>query len=307
MSEAAALVVGVDGGGTRFRALVSDAWGIELGRADVPAARVAAGEPGPVVAAIQQAVEQACAAAGVRPPVGSLWAGIAGAGREAVRAELESALARSGLASRVQVGTDVEAAFQDAFDEGPGILLLSGTGSIAYGRGDDGRQGKVGGWGSLLGDEGSGFAIGVEAMKRVARSVDGRAPETQLRERLLAKLALADPDDLITWSGTASRPDVADLVPEVHAAAIAGDRVAGEILSRAADDLEGHVLSLLSGLGPWQLPPAVMLGGGLLQKGGPLRDRLERRLEDQQLSVLKRELDPVRGAAIKAARERVEA
>jgi glucosamine kinase len=237
----------------------------------------------------------------VSTPVSALWAGIAGAGREAVRAELEASLARAGLADRVGVGTDVEAAFEDAFGTGPGILLLSGTGSIAYARAPRGNQGRVGGWGSLLGDEGSGYAIGVEAMKRIARSVDGRAPGTVLRERILGSLGLADPEELITWSSTASRAAIAGLVPEVQAAAAAGDAVAGEILVKAVDELDGHVLTILDTLGPWPEAPTVMLGGGLLQKGGPLRSSLERLMRSHGLQVLDRELDPARGAARRAA------
>lgn len=295
------VAVGVDAGGTAFRALVVGPDGAELSRGQVPSARWIAGLPGPAITAIRAVVEQACARAEVELPVPSLWAGMAGAGREAVRAELEAALARSGIARRVGVGTDVEAAFEDAFRSGPGILLMSGTGSIAYGRADDGREARVGGWGSLLGDEGSGYAIGVEAMRRVARSVDGRGPRTALGGRVLARLRLNEPEELIPWSSAAPRSEIAALVPEVEAAAASGDEVAGQILVQAVAELEVHVLTLLASLGPWAHPPTVALGGGLLQPDGPLRRPMERVLRSHGLPGLDRALDPTRGAARRAA------
>ena len=300
MSPTPSIVVGVDAGGSVFRALVLDGGGAELARQEAPSARVLAGAPEPVVEALRALIGQACLQAGVALPVSAVWAGIAGAGRESVRAELESALAHAGVARRVGVGTDVEAAFEDAFGSGSGILLMSGTGSIALGRAEDGREGRVGGWGSVLGDEGSGYAIGVDALKRVARSHDGRARPTALTGRLLTRLGLAAPDELITWAASAPRPAIAALVPEVEAAAAEGDMAAGEILSKAVEDLEGHVLTVLQTLGPWQGFPTVALGGGLLQKGGPLRPPVEHLLQLHNLPFLGRDLDPARGAAQRA-------
>jgi glucosamine kinase len=295
------VAVGVDGGGTKFRAVVVDARGVELSRAELPSAALVAGVPGPAVSTIRELIQKACASPGVELPVSSLWAGMAGAGRAAVRAELESALGRAEVARRVRVGTDVEAGMEDAFGDGPGILLMAGTGSIAFGRAEDGRLARVGGWGSILGDEGSGYAIGVESMRRIARSVDGRGPGTELRERVLRRLGLAEPADLITWASTASRAAIASLVPEVQSAAAAGDDVAGEILVRAVEELEGHVDTLLSNLGPWKRPPTVALGGGLLDPTGPLRRPLERVLRAHlDVPILDRELDPALGAARKA-------
>jgi N-acetylglucosamine kinase-like BadF-type ATPase len=226
---------------------------------------------------------------------------MAGAGREAVRAELESALGRAEIARRVRVGTDVEAGVEDAFGDEPGILLMAGTGSIGFGRAEDGRSGRVGGWGSILGDEGSGYAIGVEALRRIARAVDGRGQGTDLRGRVLARLGLGDPADLVTWASTATRASIASLVPEVQAAAAAGDGIAGEILVSAVEELEGHVHTLLTNLGPWTQPPTVALGGGLLDATGPLRRPLERVLKAHlDVPILDRELDPALGAASKA-------
>jgi glucosamine kinase len=293
-------VIGVDGGGTQLRAVVLDGAAAELARHEAPSVHLTGGSPGMVAVAVRSVVEGACRRAGIDLPVDSLWAGMAGAGQEAVRAELEEALTRAALAHRVGVGTDVDAAFHDAFGDRPGILLMAGTGSIAWGRAADGRVARVGGWGWLLGDEGSGYAIGLEAMKRVVRWADGRAPTTQLSRRVLTRLRLDDAEDLIAWSSAAPRRAIAGLVPDVHAAALAGDAAAVEILDAAVAALEAHVLTLLGTLGPWEQPPTIALGGGLLGSGGPLRDDIVAVLGTHSLPPLERDLDPARGAAMKA-------
>jgi glucosamine kinase len=290
-------VIGVDGGGTQTRAVVLDEDGTEIGRAEGGPAIASARDPLGPARAVAGVARAAATAAGVRVPVGVLWAGLSGAGREAARSAVELELGRLGTARAVHVGTDVQAAFHDAFGEGPGVLLISGTGSIAWGRNEGGREGRVGGWGHHIGDEGSGYAIGLEALRRVARNADGRAPATGLQRGILEHLRLSRAEDLVQWSADASKSQVAALASVVTEAARNGDGVAGEILGHAVEELEGHVLTLLENLGPWQKPPGLALGGGLLGPGGPLRIAVESVLAKQHLRPVERPLDPARGAA----------
>lgn len=290
-------VIGVDGGGTHTRAVVLDADGRELARAVGPAALADPMDPEAAAEPIAEAVRSATVAANGTLPCRALWAGIAGAGRETVRASIEIALERLGLAEVVSVGSDVEAAFSDAFDTGPGILLVAGTGSIAWGRNEAGRQGRVGGWGSLLGDEGSGYAIGLESLRRLARDADGRGQETRLRDAILSALALKDVDDLVTWAAGAEKAEIAALVPVVVDSSRSGDAVAGEILVKAVEELAGHALTVASNLGPWRHPPPIALGGGLLRRGGPLRRAVEVAMSEQHLDVLLKDPDAGLGAA----------
>lgn len=291
---------GVDAGGTRTRVLLVDGEGEELGSAQGPGAVADPGAPEVAAEAVAAVVREAARAAGIPLPLEALWAGLAGAGRESARTGVESALGRMGLATRVRVGTDVEAAFHEAFAGGPGILLLAGTGSVALGRGEDGTVARVGGWGSVLGDEGSGWAIGVEGLRRVARDADGRGRETALGPAILEALGLGAADELIPWARTAGKGEVAALVPVVARTAEAGDPVAREILAGAVAELEGHVHTLLASLGPWSRPPTVALAGGLLDPGGPLRTGVEAALHPHQVTILPHLLRPVRGAALLA-------
>src|SRR5690606_5383094 len=119
-------------------------------------------------------VGEALASAGIPGPVAALCAGLAGVGNRAEREVVERTLASARLAERVCVISDGETALYGAFAGGPGILLIAGTGSVGYARGEDGRVERCGGWGMLVGDEGSGFGLGRAGLRAALRSADGR-------------------------------------------------------------------------------------------------------------------------------------
>jgi glucosamine kinase len=293
-------VVGVDGGGTSTRAVILDDTGKEIARAESEGAVVTADAPGEAASAVAAAVRIAAVRGGVTLPVRALWAGLAGAGREAAREAVTSALSRVGLAESIEVSTDVEATLHDAFDDGAGVMLIAGTGSIAWARDERGVTHRVGGWGQHLGDEGSGYWIGTEALRHVARAEDGRGAATILRAFVLESLGLRDPTELVAWVASASKAEIAALVPDVVGAASAGDDDAAEILELAVAALTGHLTAVVEQSGPWAEKPRLALGGGLLRAGGPLREGLMAAIARQSVSVIERELDPPMGAARRA-------
>lgn len=288
---------GVDGGGSRTRVLLVDGDGCELSRFEGPAGAVDAGDPGAAGDRVAERIREAAAAAGVRIPIAAVWAGLAGAGRDEARFRVEEALAASGVAGRVRVGTDAEAAFHDAFGRGPGILLISGTGSVAWGRNAEGVTARAGGWGPLLGDEGSGHALGVEALRAVVRGEDGRGGGTALRDPVLAYAGVGSPEGLVAWAAGAGRSRVAGLAPVVARVAETGDEVARTLLRDAAAALGDHVAALLERLGPWNRAPEVALAGGLLAPGSSTRARVEADLRHRGLAVAEALVRPERGAA----------
>jgi glucosamine kinase len=290
-------VIGVDGGGTHARALILDEGGRELGRGEARGAVVSAAAPMVAARAVVEAVRAAAANAQVELPGAALWAGLAGAGLEDPRRAVAEPLEDASLAEHVVVGTDVEAAFQDAFGAGPGVLLIAGTGSIAWARSPSGAVVRVGGWGERLGDEGSGFAIGMAALRAVVRAEDGRGPGTVLRELLLSALSLGSVDGLVPWAAVATKADVAALVPLVSRAASAGDAVASDILTQAVGELSAHVAAAVERGGPWPQPPELVLWGGLLGKDGALHDRIARAVGAHRVRLSTRDVDPARGAA----------
>jgi N-acetylglucosamine kinase-like BadF-type ATPase len=298
------------------RAVVLDGEGRELARAEGPGAVASEREAVRAGDAVAAVVRQAAAAAAAALPLDALWAGLAGAGREAARQAVEQTLGERGLARRVRVGTDVEAAFQDAFGEGPGILLLAGTGSVAWARSADGRDARVGGWGQLVGDEGSGWALGIGALRAALRAADGRGGETTLTEGVRRTLDLpldASVDALVSRAASASKAEVAALAPVVAAAAAGGDALARALLVEAAAALVEHVTTLRARVSaetsegstaprgpPDQALPAVALAGGLLDTGGVLRAAVIQRLHEAGVEVLPGVPDAVRGAGRRA-------
>jgi N-acetylglucosamine kinase-like BadF-type ATPase len=310
--------LGIDGGGTRTRALVVDARGAEVVRLEGAATLVDPANPAESVAEVD-ALGRAAArelglevgpcvghAPGQDPPGGgpfrAMWAGLAGAGSEPVRTQVENALLGSGLAVDVSVGTDAQAAFFDAFGDGPGILLVAGTGSVALGRGDQEEWSRVGGWGMLLGDEGSAYSLGMTGLRGVARASDGRGPPTLLESRILQTLGLGQSRELIAWVARASKRDIAALAPQVCAAAEDGDELATLLVETATEDLVGHVLTVIRTLGPWSDPPGVAMVGGLLSENRPLRARIQSELSGLSCTPLQRPVDAARGAALMAMR-----
>jgi glucosamine kinase len=290
-------VVGVDGGGTRTRAVVIDERELELGRAEAGGAIVTARAPEAAASAVAEAVRGAAERACVDLPAALLWAGLSGAGHEPGRLAVSALLERAGLAKRVVVGTDVRAAFHAACPEGPGILLIAGTGSIAWARTPEGEIGRAGGWGQHLGDEGSGYAIGLGALRAVVRAEDGREGATLMRDDVLRVLALADPVELIPWAASAGKAEVAGLVPIVVRAASSGDPAASQLLDEATRELTKHVAAILDRMGPWPVPPPLFLWGGLIGEEGPLRERLVRELGLMDVELRGGHVDPTLGAA----------
>ena len=114
---------------------------------------------------------------------------------------------------------------------------------------------------------------------------------------MLDRLGLDRVDDLVGWIHGAKRSQVASLAPLVVETARRGDDVAEEIVRRAVEELERHVLTMWETLGPWSAPPSLALAGGLLHPGGPLRDRVEEALAEHRIRPLPRKLDPALGAA----------
>lgn len=255
--------LGIDGGGTRTTAAVGDEEGRELARRGGRAGIVDPRWPSAAAESVLRLVREVMEAAGVSRPVEAMCAGLAGtgdpAGREVVRRSLEAA----GVARRVIVCSDGEIALEGAFMGRPGVLLVAGTGSVAWGRGEDGRVERCGGWGSIAGDEGSAWALGREALRAVLRAGDGRGEETALTAAVLARTGVLLLDELPAWAGRASKAAVAELAREVVAAAAAGDRVAASLLTAGAGELAEHAVALVRRLGPWGSPPAVVLHGGL--------------------------------------------
>jgi glucosamine kinase len=256
-------LIGIDGGGTRTTVAVADAGGREVLRRTGTAGLVDPRAPVAAAAMLIALVHEAVREAGVSGPAAALCAGLAGVGNAVERDAVRARLQHSTIAERVVVVSDGEIALEGAFRGGPGILLIAGTGSIAYGRGEDGRTERCGGWGMIVGDEGSGYAIGRAALAAALRCADGRGKQTVLLAELLERLRLSSPREIPPWAGRAAKHEIAALVPQVVRLAESGDGVASEIVRDAAREQALHAVALADRLAPWRTEPPVVFFGGV--------------------------------------------
>jgi N-acetylglucosamine kinase-like BadF-type ATPase len=259
-----AVFAGIDGGGTRTTLVLADEEGRERARRVGPAGLVDPRHPEATARMLAELVRGVLAEAGLSEPPAALCAGLAGVGNEAERAAVEAALAAAGVAGRVAVTGDGEVALEGGLGGGPGVLLIAGTGSIAYGRGEDGRVARVGGWGMVVGDEGSGWAIGRAGLAAALRAADGRGPETRLLGVFLDHLGLEGPSGIPPWAGRAEKAAVARLATQVVGVAEAGDVVARGVVEREARELACHAAALARRLEPWSAGVPVVFHGGVL-------------------------------------------
>lgn len=275
------LIVGVDGGASKTHVLISTPRGKVLAEVTGDASAVRPGEAlasAEVIGAlVRDAMEQV---EGEEKPA-FLMAGVAGTGRDTERKALLRALRGEGLADEVEVTTDAEIALADAFGpEGAGILLVAGTGSVAFGRGPTGDLLRCGGWGPQIGDEGSGTWIGRKALGVVAAASDSREPETRLVGALLTALELETVEELIPWAAAAEPKQLAALATHVMTLAADRDLRANSICTLAAEELVLHLRTLARQLFTDERAAVpVALAGGLMERGSFLRRLVEHRLK----------------------------
>ncbi len=300
------IVAGVDGGGSKTHVIIADERGQQLADATGPGSAARPGEVEQSATVIADTLREAlasCEMSHVVPKV--LCVGVAGAARDPEREALWQALAERDVAEEVVIHPDYSIALDDAFGDGPGVLLISGTGSAAFGRGPSGQTARCGGWGPVCGDEGSGAWIGRRALSIVTASADGREPETALVGAILTAAQVNEPRELIAWAAQSTPAQLASLAPVVTGVADAGDLRANALVSLAVEELVLHLRTLSRTLfGDERAATPTAFTGGLLRKGSTLRRRLEHRLRSAVpgAQIHAGEVNPARGAVRGALR-----
>lgn len=298
-------VVGVDGGGSKTHVIVATQRGKELASVTGDASAVTPGGAISSAEVIADLVREALTQAELTDRPQLLVAGVAGTGREKEQKALLRALRNQSLAEEVKVVPDAEVALADAFGvEGAGILLISGTGSVAFGRGPTGTLRRCGGWGPVAGDEGSGAWIGRRALSVVTSSADEREPESRLTGALMTALELETVEDIIPWAAKATPKDLAALATHVTTLAADRDLRSNSICTVAAEELVLHVRTLARQLFVDERAAVpVALAGGMLARGSFLRRLVEHRLKSAVpgAALHAEDVVPARGAVKLAA------
>ena len=255
-------VLGIDAGGTKTVCLLADEEGAILAEARGGGANLQAHGELEVEKVLHYVMDTAIGDRDIRPA--AICLGIAGVDRPQDADAVRGIMRRIGFKARTLVVNDALVALVAGAGDTPGVVIISGSGSIAYGRNAAGRAARAGGWGYLLGDEGSGFWIGRRALSAIVRAADGRGPATELTERVMTHLKLVRPSDLIheTYYRDLKRTAIAGLALLVAEARTAGDAVASEILTQAARELTSAASSVVNRLGMrGEVFPTILAGG----------------------------------------------
>lgn len=232
------VVLGIDGGGTRTRAkIVADGKVIGYGESgSIKRLRVGAEA---AEANLRAILKQVYAEAGVKG-VDAACCGVASVSMPGITEWITAVFNDFGVKKSDVVGDEV-IALDAAFKGGPGILQIAGTGSNTIGRAPDGSRESAGGWSSRLGDNGSGYWIGLHSVRRALKAYDEERP-TEILKRVGEKWGTPSIDQLVNVGDGTPGPDFAALAPIVSELAEAGDAVALNVLEQAGKDLIDFVL-----------------------------------------------------------------
>ena len=273
------LYLGVDAGGTRTVCLVGDREAT-LGRGEAGPANPSLGGVAGFTEAVATAARRARGDTEDRR-VGAAWIGVAGSEPAELRERLRSAALVALEAGEVHISHDARLILATAGLHS-GIAVVAGTGSSVFGLAPDGREVSVGGWGHLLGDEGSGYDIGRQALRAVTQASDGRGPRTGLTEAILQALDAPDVSAIrARWYPAPEVKEVAALGALVLDLADEDD-IAASIVTRAARELASAIEACHLRLGaPEEGPVPVAAAGGLLRPASPLLRRLQAELDER--------------------------
>ncbi|HYH01549.1 MAG TPA: BadF/BadG/BcrA/BcrD ATPase family protein [Bacillota bacterium] len=302
------VVIGVDGGGSSTKALAATGDGTVIGY----------GESGPSncqtvgVNQAGQTVLAACRKAmgnGELNPV-TYFLGLAGTGRPEDKAKVRSLFEELVKPARVTLETDAYIALASGTLCQPGVVIIAGTGSIAFGIDPSGREARSGGWGYLLGDEGSAFDIGRQGVRAVLRESDGRGPATSLTESFLKHLGVTERAGLSQivrqiYQQDQGHRQLAVFSQLVTREAHAGDRVALGIIKRAAWELSTAARAVLKQLALEPGSATVIITGGIFDSE-PLLAKLFIRYLNRRapgFSIARPRFKPVVGALLLALKQ----
>ena len=258
-------VIGLDSGGTKTVCLLADLEGHVLAEARAGGANLAAVGELEVENVLHEVMDRVMGER-QQPPT-AIVLGMAGVDRADDATVMRRVLKRIGAKARTVITNDALIALVAAIGHDPGVVVIAGTGSIAYGRNTRDEAARAGGWGYVLGDEGSGYWIGRHALRAVVRESDGRGRPTAMTPLVLAHFGATRPEDLVraVYDGALRPSAIAAVARAVQAAAEAGDGLALQILAVGARELASSARAVISRLGLRDDVFDVVLSGGVMR------------------------------------------
>ena len=298
------IFLGIDGGGSKTSCIIGDEKSA-LGTGTSAGSNVVRVGEHQARESLSAAIRQACAAAKVSPErIEKTCMGIAGGARPAI-AEVVRRLLSEFVSGEIEVVGDMVIAMEAAFGSGPGVIVIAGTGSIAYGCNSSGEIARAGGWGFAISDEGSGHWIGRAAVAASMRVYDETGAESLLLASIMKSWGVIGREQLVVTANATPPPDFAALLPAVLSAADAGDATANAVLTRAGVELATLAKIVIGRLfGDAESVPVAVSGGVFLNCELVRRVFYDRLLgERSQVLSNATPVDPAKGA-LELARKR---
>lgn len=256
---------------------------------------------------IESTIQQAVQELGIPAPIVFEYSyfGLSGCNFPSDEQEITAAIRYSPLSTMLGKGfsvvNDNRIALRAGLPDSVGIVLIVGTGSNCLGRASDDRQIQAGGWDYILSDEGSGYDIGLRALKTITRTLDGRAESTRLTKEILTHLQVSNLEQLheAVYRKYHTKAAIASLAQIVSQVADNGDHQAQAILNHSANELIKMIDAVMTALEWRDTPTQIVLVGSTIQRGTYLRRRFE--AEVRRINPLVRTLDPEMSPAQAAA------
>ena len=273
-------VLGIDAGGTKTVALLADADGRVIAEGRAGAANLQTEGELEVEKILHTVIDRATDGRSVT--LSAVCLGMAGVDRPDDALVIREIMRRLGFRSNALIVNDALIALVAGAGPSPGVVVVAGTGSIAYGVSHRGVAARAGGWGPTLGDEGSGYWIGRRALVAVMRELDGRGPRTELTPLVLRHFSLPKPEALVAeiYHQPQGRRTIASLGSVVDQARADGDPVATDIMTHAADELALAAASVITRLDMRGEQFPVLLSGGMLRESHWLASQVRTRMAE---------------------------
>jgi glucosamine kinase len=313
-----AYYLAIDGGGTKTRCILADEAKILASAMTGGCSIIRQGEQ-QARESLHAAIRQVCGSAGISPSqINSVYIGVTGAARPEIAGKIRKIVAEliDGHSAKIAVVPDTEIALDAAFGEGSGVVVISGTGSIAFGRSADQRTARAGGWGFAISDEGSGYWIGRRAVAAVLNAQDEDRSTTLLRHVTQA-WGVDGLDEIVQLANATPPPEFARLFAVVlRAWHDDGDVVACEILVEAGEKLADLTRKVMRKLSPssrgvsagqgLESGPTLPLAltGSVFRQSSVVREVFQKELRKSFPGIEAREsqVEPIEGALARARR-----
>jgi N-acetylglucosamine kinase-like BadF-type ATPase len=301
-------VIGIDGGGTKTVLKISDLMGNLLGTYEGGPCNLNSTSAENVEKMLKELIISSVEDKSLLlKDCRGICIGTAGAGRDREKSIIQNIIRALGYSGKLIVTDDAVTALYGGCGKGEGIILISGTGSICFGINASGEKCRVGGWGHIIGDEGSAYHIAVKILNSVMKSFDGREEETVLRELVIERLKLNKVEDLIEYvyrKGN-GKNEIAALALILSEACSRVDKTALRIAEEAAADLFNHVKVVVDKLNLQEKEANLVTNGSVINKNSYIRSQFEKLINKcfPNINILEPKADAAWGAVIMILKE----